>query len=52
MKIIILLISLSMLLALGFLYAFYRAMHNGQFDDLESPTLRMLEKKKTKTSND
>ena len=52
MKIIALLISLSLILALGFLYAFYRAMNNGQFDDLESPALRMLDKKKPKTFND
>lgn len=52
MKIIALLISLSLVLALGFLYAFYKAMQNGQFDDLESPAMRVLDKKKPKTFKD
>jgi cbb3-type cytochrome oxidase maturation protein len=51
MKIIAVLISLSLVLALGFLYAFFRAMKSGQFDDLESPAMRVLDTKKSKTNN-
>ena len=49
MKIIALLISLSLVLAVGFLYAFYRAVKSGQFDDLESPAMRVLDVKKSKS---
>jgi cbb3-type cytochrome oxidase maturation protein len=51
MKIIALLISLSLLLAIGFLYAFYKAVKSGQFDDLESPAMRVLDPKTSKTKN-
>ena len=51
MKVIALLISLSLTLALIFLYIFYVALKKGQFDDLESPSLKMLDKKKTKTNS-
>lgn len=51
MKIIALLISLSLILAIGFLYAFYKAVKGGQFDDLESPAMRVLDVKKPKTKN-
>ncbi len=51
MKIIAMLISLSLLLALGFLYAFYKSVKSGQFDDLESPAMRVLDAKKSKTNN-
>ncbi len=50
MKIIALLISLSLILALGFLYAFFKATKSGQFDDLESPAMRMLDTKNSKTN--
>ncbi len=49
MKILAMLISLSLILAIGFLYAFFRAMKSGQFDDLESPAMRVLDLKKPKT---
>lgn len=42
MKIIAVLITISLVLALGFLYAFYKAVKTGQFDDLESPSLKLL----------
>ena len=48
MKIIALLISLSLILAIGFLFAFYKAVKGGQFDDLESPAMRVLDVKKPK----
>ncbi|PCJ63957.1 MAG: cbb3-type cytochrome oxidase assembly protein CcoS [Bacteroidetes bacterium] len=51
MKIIGLLISLSMILAIGFLFAFYKAVKTGQFDDLESPAMRVLDTKKSKTNH-
>jgi cbb3-type cytochrome oxidase maturation protein len=46
MKVIALLISLSLLLAGGFLFAFFKALKSGQFDDLESPAMRIFETKK------
>jgi cbb3-type cytochrome oxidase maturation protein len=51
MKVIALLISVSLLLALGFLYAFYVALKKGQFDDLESPSMRLLDKKESNQLN-
>ncbi|MBT8327267.1 MAG: cbb3-type cytochrome oxidase assembly protein CcoS [Bacteroidia bacterium] len=51
MKILVLLISLSLLLASIFLYAFYKAVKKGQFDDLESPSMRILDKKQPKQLN-
>ncbi|MDQ1086330.1 MULTISPECIES: cbb3-type cytochrome oxidase assembly protein CcoS [unclassified Siphonobacter] len=42
MKIIFLLIGISLLLALGFLAAFFWAMKSGQNDDLYTPSLRAL----------
>lgn len=42
MKIIILLIILSLIIALGFLYAFFWAVKDGQYDDDVSPAMRML----------
>ena len=42
MKIIILLIILSLIVALGFLSAFFWAVKDGQFDDDVSPAMRIL----------
>ncbi|WP_282783941.1 cbb3-type cytochrome oxidase assembly protein CcoS [Phaeodactylibacter xiamenensis] len=42
MKIIILLIILSLIVALGFLSAFFWAVRDGQFDDDVSPAMRIL----------
>ena len=42
MKIIILLIILSLIVALGFLSAFLWAVDDGQFDDDVSPAMRIL----------
>jgi cbb3-type cytochrome oxidase maturation protein len=42
MKIIILLIILSLIVALGFLSAFLWAVKDGQFDDDVSPAMRIL----------
>ncbi len=51
MKIIAVLITISLILAISFLYAFYKAVKNGQFDDLESPAMRVLDKKQPKHLN-
>lgn len=42
MKIMLLLILLSLLLAAGFLLAYLSAARNGQFDDDYTPSVRML----------
>lgn len=49
MKIIAILIGISLILALIFLFAFYKALKGGQFEDLESPGFRILD---NKTNND
>ena len=42
MSAIYLLISLSLLVALGFLAAYLWAVHGGQYDDTVTPSLRIL----------
>lgn len=42
MLIIVGLIFISLLLALGFLRAFFWAVKDGQYEDTESPAVRML----------
>jgi cbb3-type cytochrome oxidase maturation protein len=42
MNIIVLLILISVVVALTFLGAFYWAVKSGQFDDTDSPAVRML----------
>ncbi len=42
MSVIYLLISISILVAIVFLYAFIRAVRSGQFDDDYTPSVRML----------
>jgi cbb3-type cytochrome oxidase maturation protein len=42
MKIMILLIILSLVIAVGFLIAFFWATRNGQFDDDYTPSVRIL----------
>ncbi len=56
MSVIYLLISISIIVALLFLYAFIRAVRNGQFDDDYTPSVRMLfddetKKNENKTNN-
>ncbi|MFY0643974.1 MAG: cbb3-type cytochrome oxidase assembly protein CcoS [Bacteroidia bacterium] len=51
MKIIAVLISISLVLAIVFLVAFYLALKKGQFEDLESPSFRILDKKEPKQLN-
>lgn len=55
MSVIYLLISISVIVALAFLYAFIKAVRSGQFDDDYTPSVRMLfddETKKTETKTD
>jgi len=42
MSIILLLIVISLLIAAGFLRAFYWAVKSGQYEDTEAPPVRML----------
>lgn len=42
MGVIVLLIAFSLLVALTFLGAFFWAVKSGQFDDPETPSIRML----------
>jgi cbb3-type cytochrome oxidase maturation protein len=42
MTIIVLLISISLIIAIGFLISFLWSMKNGQYDDTYSPSVRML----------
>ena len=42
MSVIYLLISISIVVALVFLYAFVRAVRSGQYDDDYTPSVRML----------
>jgi cbb3-type cytochrome oxidase maturation protein len=48
MLIIILLISISLTIAIGFLIAFVWGMRTGQFDDTYGPSVRMLFEDKKK----
>jgi cbb3-type cytochrome oxidase maturation protein len=42
MSVIILLIIIGIVVAGGFLFGFIWAVKSGQYDDIESPALRML----------
>lgn len=52
MIIIVLLISISLLIAVGFLAAFLWSMKSGQYDDTYSPSIRMLFDNKPKPDQD
>lgn len=45
MKILVLLIGASLMMAIIFLILFIQAQKNGQFEDLESPSFRILKEK-------
>jgi cbb3-type cytochrome oxidase maturation protein len=47
MGIIIILISISLIIAVGFLLSFLWSLKSGQFDDTYSPSVRMLFEDKT-----
>lgn len=42
MSVLILLISVSLIVALGFLFSFIWSVRNGQYDDDYTPSVRML----------
>ena len=42
MKVILLLIAISLIVAVGFLIAFFWAVKDGQFDDDYTPSVRIL----------
>jgi cbb3-type cytochrome oxidase maturation protein len=42
MQVIFLMIGVSVLIALGFLAAFFWSVKNGQFEDIYSPSIRIL----------
>jgi cbb3-type cytochrome oxidase maturation protein len=52
MEVIFILIGISLAMASGFMWLFFRAMKDGQFDDNYTPSIRMLfdEKVKKKTN--
>jgi cbb3-type cytochrome oxidase maturation protein len=57
MSVIYLLITISIIVALLFLYAFIKAVRQGQFDDDYTPSVRMLfddeiKNKETNTNKD
>lgn len=51
MAIIILLISISLVIAVGFLISFLWNMKSGQYDDTYSPSVRMLFEEKLKDNS-
>ncbi|WP_159800837.1 cbb3-type cytochrome oxidase assembly protein CcoS [Flavobacterium sp. MK4S-17] len=55
MSVIYLLISISIVVAIAFFFAFVKAVKSGQYDDDYTPSVRILFddelKKKTKTNN-
>jgi len=51
MKIIFLLILISLIVALGFLLAFFWAVKSGQYDDDYTPSIRILFDDKNKNEN-
>lgn len=53
MQIIFFLIGISLLVAGGFLFAFFWAVRSGQYDDDYTPSIRILfEDEKTNKDND
>ncbi|MFP9099610.1 cbb3-type cytochrome oxidase assembly protein CcoS [Flavobacterium sp. RHBU_24] len=51
MSVIYLLITISIIVALLFLYAFIKAVKQGQFDDDYTPSVRMLFDDETKQND-
>ncbi|HEX7016684.1 MAG TPA: cbb3-type cytochrome oxidase assembly protein CcoS [Cyclobacteriaceae bacterium] len=47
MIIIVLLISISLIIAIVFLALFWRAVRRGQYDDVVTPSIRMLFEEET-----
>lgn len=51
MEVIFILIGISLLLAGSFLFLFFKAVKDGQFDDDQTPAIRMLFENHTRTNN-
>ena len=51
MDVMFVLIGFSLLVALGFLAAFFWALKSGQFDDVFTPAMRVLFDNKNKDNN-
>ncbi|MFZ4612666.1 MAG: cbb3-type cytochrome oxidase assembly protein CcoS [Bacteroidia bacterium] len=51
MEVIVILLSSSILIAVGFLIAFIWSVKNGQYDDDYSPSVRILFDNKTKNDS-
>lgn len=51
MIIIVLLISISLIIAIVFLALFWRAVRRGQYDDVVTPSIRMLFEDETDGKN-
>lgn len=51
MEVIFVLIAISLVLAVSFLFLFFRAMKDGQFDDGVTPSIRILFENQPKKSN-
>ncbi|ERM83141.1 cytochrome oxidase maturation protein Cbb3 [Rhodonellum psychrophilum GCM71 = DSM 17998] len=49
MEVLFILIGVSLIMAGGFLFLFFRAMKGGQFDDNYTPSVRILFDQKIKT---
>jgi cbb3-type cytochrome oxidase maturation protein len=52
MSIIIVLISISLIIAVGFLMSFIWSMKSGQFDDTYTPSVRMLFEDKVESTKE
>lgn len=52
MSVLTIMLPLAFLLAAGALIAFVRAAREGQFDDLETPAIRMLDDEDVPRSTD
>lgn len=50
MEVIFILIAVSLILAVSFLFLFFRAMKDGQFDDSYTPSVRILFENQPKKS--
>ncbi|RIW12025.1 cbb3-type cytochrome oxidase assembly protein CcoS [Algoriphagus lacus] len=50
MEVIFILIGISLVLAVTFLFLFFRAMKDGQFDDSYTPSVRILFENQPKKS--
>ena len=52
MQVIVVLIGAALLVAGGFLWAFLWAVRSGQYDDLYTPSLRILHEDRTRAQDD